>query len=438
MENIKARLNSLYFELAGLLLAAVVISGIFFLLINRAGTSIITERFSDSDHIEKLSGAYIDKLQRYIDENQVRSNDSEKLTAWVKRQKIVSIQVYKNEILTYDSNYPDAAVEDAAAEGEYYEWQDYYTAEFADGTADVFLYGFFSYPLYSYALIAEILLSVVLLITIVILGIRSRVKYIGKLKEECEILGSGNLDYQVTVQGKDELAMLAVGLDSMRAALKESNDKEAELTLANRRMITEMSHDLRTPVTSIMLYTEILKKGNWEDKERQMEYVERIDRKARRMKQLTDHLFEYSLITGETEVQMEEPELYEVVLYDLFSETCSYLQQKGFQVIFKVQWVDKKIQVSTDYLMRIMDNITSNILKYGDSSQPVTISSVCEKHMSGFRFENKIRDMEEKPDSTGIGIQSVKNMMQKMGGQCITEQKEKQFFITLLFPDLKE
>ena len=57
MENIKARLNSLYFELAGLLLAAVVISGIFFLLINRAGTSIITERFSDSDHIEKLSGA---------------------------------------------------------------------------------------------------------------------------------------------------------------------------------------------------------------------------------------------------------------------------------------------------------------------------------------------------------------------------------------------
>ena len=115
MENIKARLNSLYFELAGLLLAAVAISGIFFLLINRAGTSIITERFSDSDHIEKLSGAYIDKLQRYIDENQVMSNDSEKLTAWVKRQKIVSIQVYKNEILTYDSNDPDEVEQDAAA-----------------------------------------------------------------------------------------------------------------------------------------------------------------------------------------------------------------------------------------------------------------------------------------------------------------------------------
>ena len=62
----------------------------------------------------------------------------------------------------------------------------YYTAEFADGTADVFLYGFFSYPLYSYAMIAEILLAVILLVVIVILGIHRPVRYIGRLKEECE------------------------------------------------------------------------------------------------------------------------------------------------------------------------------------------------------------------------------------------------------------
>ena len=186
MENVRSRFHSMYFELAGLLVVAVVISGIFFVLLNRAGTNLITEKFSDSDSIEKLSGEYIEKLQDYIDDNQVASNDSEKLTQWVRKQKIISIQVYKNEILTYDSNYPDAAVEDAAAEGQYYEWEDYYTAEFTDGSADVFLYGFFSYPMYSYALIAEILLSVLLMITIVILGIRRRVRYIGKLKDECE------------------------------------------------------------------------------------------------------------------------------------------------------------------------------------------------------------------------------------------------------------
>ena len=213
MENVREKMHSLYFKLAGLLLAAVAVSGLFFVVINYAGEQMITKIFSDSSHIEKLSEAYIQDLQDYIDETKAASNDSEKLTEWVRKQKIVSIQVYKDEILTYDSNYPDAAVEDAEAEGAYYEWEYYYTAEFADGTADVFLYGFFSYPLYSYAMTAEILLAVILLVAIVILGIRRPVKYIGRLKDECEILGNGNLDYQVTVQGRDELALLAQGLE---------------------------------------------------------------------------------------------------------------------------------------------------------------------------------------------------------------------------------
>ena len=178
-------MHSLYFKLAGLLLAAVAVSGLFFVVINYAGEQMITKIFSDSSHIEKLSEAYIQDLQDYIDETKAASNDSEKLTEWVRKQKIVSIQVYKDEILTYDSNYPDAAVEDAEAEGAYYEWEYYYTAEFADGTADVFLYGFFSYPLYRYAMTAEILFAVILLVAIVILGIRVPVRLIGRLKVEC-------------------------------------------------------------------------------------------------------------------------------------------------------------------------------------------------------------------------------------------------------------
>ena len=308
MENIKAKLNSLYVELACLLLGAVIISGLFFVVINRAGNKIITDIFSDSSHIEKLSEEYMEDLQDYIDNAEVATNDSEKLTEWVRKQKIVSIQVYKDEILTYDSNYPDAAVEDAEAEGAYYDWEYYYTAEFADGTADVFLYGFFSYPLYSYAMIAEILLAVILLVVIVILGIRKPVRYIGRLKAECEILGSGDLDYQVTVQGKDELSLLARGLDNMRIALRESNEKEAELTAANRRMITEMSHDLRTPLTSLLIYTEILEKRAVKDPQQLMEYVRKIEKKARQIKRLSDNIFEYALITEETEAKLGEPQ----------------------------------------------------------------------------------------------------------------------------------
>lgn len=85
-------------------------------------------------------------------------------------------------------------------------------------------------------------------------------KYISKLSDEIAILEGGSLDYKITIKGKDELAALAEGLENMRISFCNMIEQEAEITSENNRIITEMSHDLRTPVTSMMLYTEILKK----------------------------------------------------------------------------------------------------------------------------------------------------------------------------------
>ena len=439
-------MHSLYFKLAGLLLAAVAVSGLFFVVINYAGEQMITKIFSDSSHIEKLSEAYIQDLQDYIDETKAASNDSEKLTEWVRKRKIVSIQVYKDEILTYDSNYPDAAVEDAEAEGAYYDWEYYYTAEFADGTADVFLYGFFSYPLYSYAMIAEILLAVILLVVIMILGMRKPVRYIGRLKAECEILGSGDLDYQVTVQGKDELSLLARGLDNMRMALRESNEKEAELTAANRRMITEMSHDLRTPLTSLLIYTEILGKKAAKDPRQAMEYVSKIEKKARQIKRLSDNIFEYALITEETKAELGEPQTLRELFYDPLSEMTAYLGERGYMVELRPDTGSgserRQIRVNEEYINRTMDNIVSNIEKYADKSMPVRIETIYTEEYGGLAFRNGIscsmEDRRKTEGSTNIGLHNVEKMMKKMNGYFRVKQTENIFEITLIFPWVKE
>ena len=446
MENVREKMHSLYFKLAGLLLAAVAVSGLFFVVINYAGEQMITKIFSDSSHIEKLSEAYIQDLQDYIDETKAASNDSEKLTEWVRKRKIVSIQVYKDEILTYDSNYPDAAVEDAEAEGAYYDWEYYYTAEFADGTADVFLYGFFSYPLYSYAMTAEILLAVILLVAIVILGIRKPVRYIGRLKAECEILGSGDLDYQVTVQGKDELSLLARGLDNMRMALRESNEKEAEITAANRRMITEMSHDLRTPLTSLLIYTEILGKKVAKDPRQAMEYVSKIEKKARQIKRLSDNIFEYALITEETKAELGEPQTLRELFYDPLSEMTAYLGERGYMVELRPDTGSgserRQIRVNEEYINRIMDNIVSNIEKYADKSMPVRIETIYTEKYGGLVFRNgTVRDAGDRrmtEGSTNIGLHNVEKMMKNMSGYCRVKQTECIFELSLMFPWVKE
>ena len=428
------RRNSIYTQLLRILLIATFGAVVIFFVFDFTGEYVIERYLQETDYIEKKNQEYVDDLQEYVNQEQIATRDTHKLNEWVKKQQLLFIQVYKDDIQVYNSEYPGEEIWEEEITVEGYAWESYYQVNFADGTAEVTITGAYTYQLYNYVIIGELGISFIFFLVFVLLGIRKKIDYIRKLSEEIELLEGGSLEYKITIKGKDELTALAEGLDSMRISFRNLIRQEAEMTQENQRIVTEMSHDLRTPVTSIMLYTEILKQGKYKSKEQLFAYLNKIEQKAKRMKQLTDHLFEYSIIAGEREIELEELEQYEVLFYDLFSDTCSYLEQQGFRVIFHVKWIDGLLRISTDYIMRILDNVTSNIEKYADRSEPVKICSVEEGSMAGFFFENKIRNLEEKPESTGIGIQNIKNMMQKMGGKCIVEEKEGYFRLILLFP----
>lgn len=428
------RETSIYIRLAKLLIAAAAIASVAFFLMSNAIEKQVDAYYSNTDYVRQKDEEYIWQLQRYIDENRLKTTDTVMLTEWIRRQKILTIKVYKDGILCYDSEYPEeeAILEGRVEEG-YYDWGTYYLVKFADRECYVSIYGSYAYQFYSYATIMELLLAFLLFLGIVMLGIRKTLRYIRTLSGEIELLEGGNLDYAITIEGKDELAALAEGLEQMRRSFKYNMEQETHLVQANKRMITEMSHDLRTPLTSMMIYTEILKKGKYKDEEQLREYIEKIDQKAHRLKQLSDHIFEYSLITEGTDVRLKESDGMEAVFYDLLSETCAYLEQQGYQVQMEFEWREVRIWIHTEYLMRIMDNITSNLLKYADTEEAVVISSVYMEDYAGFSVANKKRLLTGKPDSTKIGIPNMKNMLSRIGGYCSVEQDEVNFKISLLF-----
>lgn len=429
------RKDSIYWRLLRLLVAAAVVSVLFFAGLNRIGEYLINYYYYSTDYEEKKDQGYVNRLQKYVEQNQLSTRDSAALSAWVKEQKILSVQIFKDNILMYDSDYADQEnIWEEEIEINLYDWMVYYPVQFVDGEALVVLYGMYSYQYYTYAMIAELLLAFALFLLIVMLGIRRTMDYIRRLCDEIEILEGGNLEYEITVSGKDELATLARSLDNMRKSFLAQTEKETYLVQANQRMVTNMSHDLRTPLTSIMIYTEILKKNKYKDERQMKEYLEKIEEKTYRMKQLSDRLFEYSLVTSEPEVELEEPEVLKGVFYDLLSETCAYLEQSGFSVLLEVEWRDRKIQVNSEYLMRIIDNITSNLVKYADPSSPVKIRSVYTEQEAGFAFENVRQVLKKKEDSNRIGIRNIKNMMGSMNGSCNTKEQDNWFCIILKFP----
>lgn len=438
--QVKNKKDSLYFQLLKLLLLAVILSVLFFLMINQGGEHLIDRYYTGSDYIAKKNEKNISSLQAFIDKNRLTTQDTGRINEWIDKQKILSVRLYKENILIYDSDYPNLNnIFEEGIQADYYGWDIYYKLEFQDEEVNAYISGVYEIQFYNYALIFELLISFCLFFFVVFLGIRKKLNYVRRLSEDIEILEGGNLNYEVTVSGNDELAILAQSLDNMRKSFQEQIKKETNLMETNQKIITEMSHDLRTPLTSIMLYIEILRKSGCKDEEQLREYIEKIDKKIYGMKQLAEHIFEYSLITGETNVPLEDPELLKVLFYDLFSETIAYLEQKGFNVCFAAQWPEKYIRINMDYITRIMDNITSNIIKYADNQFVVTIQLVEDsiKGQIGFSFSNAISQNTSTQDSNKIGLQSVRNMMKQMDAECRLEEKNGFFEIRILFPICK-
>ena len=437
MTEERTRRHSLYFQLLLLLIFSACAGFLAFWGIEFASSKLIRTYLENSSYVEQRDREFMMRLQQYIDREHLASRDTEALSRWVRAQKVLYIQIYQDGIRVFDSAYPDAEVWEDEIQLDSYARDSFYLVEFTDGAALVSITGIYAYQFYNYALMADLLLSFGIFLLLVLMGIRRKMKYIQILSREIEILEGGSLDCPITVKGKDELSALARGLDDMRKSFQELIDQESQMIQENQRIVTEMSHDLRTPITSLMLYTEILKKQPGNRSGQQREYLEKIDEKARQMKQLTDHLFAYSLLTGE-EMPMEAPAYLTELLYDLFSESSGYLEQQGFSVVFRPDWPREKVRISTEYLIRIMENITSNLVKYADPSHPVVISSAEQKTMAGFAVENTVRLPGGEVESNGIGLQSIRNMMRKMGGTCQTERKGEVFRLELLFPVLPE
>ena len=429
----KIKRDSLYMQLLRLLVFSAFVSFLLFFALDYTSSYCIDEYLTKSNYIENRDTENIQEMQLFIDENELASDESKLIWEWAKQHKILYLQLIKDNHVIFDSKFPDQNLWEEVPIDNYI-GNEYFSVQLADGEALASIIGPYAYQFYNYAFVTELILCVCLFMLLVLLGIRKKMAYLAKLSNEIDILEGGSLDYPITVKGNDEIAALASGLENMRLSFHKLIVKEGEMVKENQRMVTEMSHDLRTPVTSIILYTEILKKGAYQDKEQQEYYLEKIELKARRLKQLTDHLFEYALVSGETEIELENDEWVETVFYDSFSETIVYLEQHGFEINFTAEWPEKKIRISTEWIVRILDNVASNIIKYADQRYPVCFSLLDEGTWVGIRIWNHVCLKEKEVESTGIGIQSIRNMMQQMGGQCNIFNQNDIFEMTLLFP----
>ena len=281
--------------------------------------------------------------------------------------------------------------------------------------------------------VAAALCGVLVWIGVFAFGVSGYVRYIRQLSGEVAKLEDGLWSVDFTIKGEDELTDLARGLEHMKTVLLEKEEKERNMKKAQNKLVLGMAHDLRTPLTALMAYLEIIKREPEHDKVKL--YVKKTVEKAIQIKNLSDQLFEFFLINSGQQPQMEKSESIAFVMEDYCSELCNVLQTNGYTVTLGwKQWEEVKISVCYDYIGRIMNNLLSNLLKYADKTKENLLDmGICQDEFF-FSIMNAAANKEQDHRGTGIGVHNIEIMMEQMQGRCEEECGEESYRICLYFP----
>ena len=161
--------------------------------------------------------------------------------------------------------------------------------------------------------------------------------------------------------------------------------------------------------------------GKYQGEDQLRGYLDKIDEKAQQIKQLAENLLEYSLASQKRAVEMEPPHRRRKFSGPCFKMTATFLEQYGYAFHWDLDFGEGRVAVHTPYLRRILDNLSSNILKYASLQEPISIQAREQEGVLALSFCNGLKDRDE-PAGTCVGLSSVEAMMEKMGGSSHAEQ----------------
>ncbi|MCM3569232.1 cell wall metabolism sensor histidine kinase WalK [Neobacillus mesonae] len=218
------------------------------------------------------------------------------------------------------------------------------------------------FPVLFIGLILVFVLTNVLLSTLVS---RSILRPVRLLSDAAEKIRSGNLNFRIKSKGRDELGKLVNSFDSMREQLKESLELRDKYEHNRKEMIANISHDLKTPITSILGYVEGIQDGVAGSAQKQKEYLATIHSKALYVNRLIEELSLYSkLDVKKLPFHFESVDIY-AFIQDYLNDINDELSEKDIQVVFDTE-EDRhvKVCIDRDKVVRVVENIIFNSVKY--------------------------------------------------------------------------
>lgn len=285
----------------------------------------------------------------------------------------------------------------------------------------------------------------VIVICLVLWIYHSIVTPIHMLQMATQNIKNGNLDFEVEVHNKDEIGELCEDFEEMRKRLKDNAEEKLRSEQQNKELISNISHDLKTPITAIKGYVEGLMDGVADTPEKQNKYLQTVYSKAIDMDHLINELSFYSKIDTN-----KIPYTFNRINVVGYFEDCAEdigreLEDEGFGFSYQ-NYVDDSVQMIADaeQIKRVINNIVGNSKKYSDKAETqirMTVKDVgdfvqieIEDNGKGIaakdlpyifdRFYRTDASRNSSRGGSGIGLSIVKKIMEDHGGKIWVTSKE--------------
>lgn len=452
-----------------IMLAALLTMGTL-LLLNVFETTIGSQFFlSKTVKTHFVNDRYQD-LHRYIKREGVRAKDGAALKKWAGNEWNTAILVYNSKGNVYSSGWAvdskGTILSDSAASGNKTSTskssqiaessnqpqveelnlkvntssfkEDLYNrrVRFQDGTYYVYINVYPERAWHRIMGILEIILAALVFFVVVLKYNKYVMRRVINLSDDVSRIAEGDLHHAMGMEQNDELGMLSVNVDRMRASILEKMENEQAAQKANMELITSMSHDIRTPLTSLIGYLDIIEGRKYNSLDEVHQYIDSCRDKAFQLKDLSDKLFQYFLVFRGDQDDMEMELLDAGILFQqMLGEHVSELESYGYDVNLQYN-IPEHVMTETDVsgVHRIFDNLFSNMMKYASEKFPIEVKGSLIQHKVKLVFQNHIREEAKKVESTKIGVKTCQRLVQDLHGSFHVMEEEKIYTTEILFP----